>query len=195
MITRRQNPADVPRASVANTESLMRMAIAGVLRHAQDGDLPLFAWTLGLSQGVWLAMLGACFPELGAMEAMPSRAYAAIEKTAPEFFRQMTAMLFAQRKADADAVHADWLARAIAAACLGSRHLWQDLGLRGRSDVSALLSAYFPTLHAKNIQHLRWKRFLFAELSAVAVQQNAPEILPPNCSRCDEFPICFPVKI
>ncbi len=180
--------------SPQSDSALIAQAIAGVLRHAQDGDLPLFAWTLGLPQDAWLAMLDAYFPELGALEAMPSKAYAAIEKTAPGFFRQMAFMLYEQRQADANAVHADWLARAIAAGCFGSRHLWQDLGLRGPDDVSALLSAYFPALHAKNIQHLKWKRFLFAEAAALAALRNDPEIMPPNCSRCDEFPICFPVE-
>jgi nitrogen fixation protein NifQ len=167
----------------------MCLPIAGVLRHAQDGDLPLFAWTLGLPQREWLVMLDTCFPGLGDLEAMQPHAYAAIEKTLPKFFLDLASMLFEQRSKTVDAQHADWLARAIAAGCHGNRHLWQDLGLRGQNDVSALLSSYFPSLHAKNIGSVKWKRFLFSELSS---RQNNCEILPPDCNRCDEFPICFP---
>ena len=43
---------------------------------------------------------------------------------------------------------------------------------------------------AKNVHNLKWERFLFAEFAA---QRNISEIVPPNCSRCDEFPICFPI--
>lgn len=42
----------------------------------------------------------------------------------------------------------------------------EDLGLRGREDVSRLLRAYFPDLYHKNIQNLRWKRFFFVERGA-----------------------------
>lgn len=175
--------------SPARDSALLSQAIAGVLRHAQGGDLPLFAWTLGLPRDAWLAMLSTYFPESKALEPMSPAAYAAIEKSTPELFRHLAVMLLEQRSPEVDSVHADWLARAFAAACLGSRHLWMDLGLRGRADVSALLSAWFPALHAKNAHNLKWKRFLFAELAA---RRGASEIEPPNCNRCDEFPICFP---
>ena len=35
----------------------MCRAIGGVLRNAQNGELPLYAWTLGLPQDELLAML------------------------------------------------------------------------------------------------------------------------------------------
>lgn len=166
---------------------LAAQATAGVLRHAREGDLPLFAWTLGLHHNAWLTMLNRYFP---ALKALQPAAHAAIEKTTPEIFRQLAALLFDQRSKAVDAARADGLARVLAAACLGNRHLWMDLGLQGRADVSVLLSAWFPALHAKNVHNLKWKRFLFAELAA---QRGIPEIVPPDCSRCDEFPICFPI--
>ena len=35
---------------------LLRRAVSGVLRNAQNGDLPLFAWTLGMPQPELLAL-------------------------------------------------------------------------------------------------------------------------------------------
>ena len=171
--------------------SLMLRAIAGVLRNAQEGELPLFAWTLGLPQPALLVMVGHCFPELGALEPMPQRQYDAIVATAPAEFCDLAAMLFANRSPDADPQHAAWLAHGIAAASLGSRHLWQDLGFAGRDAVFDLLAHYFEPFYRRNAKNIKWKRFLFAELGAL---QGRPDLHPPKCDHCDEFAVCFPTS-
>ncbi|MBC7857633.1 MAG: nitrogen fixation protein NifQ [Burkholderiaceae bacterium] len=170
----------------------MIRAIAGVLRSAQEGELPLFAWTLGLPQPALLALVQHCFPELGTLEPMPARQYVAIVDTAPAQFRDLTAMLFANRSPKARARHADWLAHAIAAACLGERHLWQDMGLTGREALSALLKSYFGPLFRRNKADLQWKRFLFAELGKT---QGRPGLRPPGCERCAQAASCFPIRV
>ena len=40
---------------------LLRRAVSGVLRNAQNGELPLFAWTLGMPQPELLALLARLF--------------------------------------------------------------------------------------------------------------------------------------
>lgn len=160
------NTSVVRTQAARDSADLIVHAIAGVLRLAQDGDLPLFAWTLGLPQDTWLRMLNTFFPELGALEPMSPSAYLVIEKATPKTFQEIATLLFEQRSPDVEDSHADWLARAIAAGCLGGRQLWQDLGLRGRDEASALFAIYFPALHQKNSQHLGWKHFLFDELAA-----------------------------
>ncbi|WP_025917434.1 nitrogen fixation protein NifQ [Herminiimonas sp. CN] len=175
----------------ADNSGLMVRAIAGVLRNAQDGELPLFAWTLGLPQPVLAALVAHCFPELGALESMPQQQYAAIAATAPVEFRDLAVMLLANRSVTADLQHAAWLAHAIAAASLGSRHLWQDLGLTGRDALSRLLAQYFAPLYRRNTHNLKWKRFLFAELGAL---QGRHHLQPPKCHHYAEFPVCFPVS-
>ena len=69
---------------------LMVAAIAGVLRNAQDGELPLFSWTLGLPQAQLAALVKHCFPELGRLELMPEPQYAVIVDAAPGEFRAAT---------------------------------------------------------------------------------------------------------
>lgn len=178
-------------AADAGRSGLMVAAIAGVLRNAQDGELPLFSWTLGLPQAQLAALVEHCFPELGQLELMPEAQYAMIVKDAPAEFRDLVALLLAHRSLDADLQHADWLAHAIAAASLGSRHLWQDIGLAGRDAVGRLLEQHFQPLYRRNTKDIKWKRFLFAELG---VLQGRPGLQPPKCHHCDEFTVCFPVS-
>lgn len=161
------DPAD-PAAATATLkpEPLVLAALAGVLRSAQDGELPLFVRTLGMSQAALLRMAGCCFPALDYHEPIPERKYAALLACAPPEFHKLHALLMAQRSAGTDPCHADWLARALAAACLGQRFLWQDLGLTGREELETLLRGYFGPLHVRNGGRGQWKQFLMQELGA-----------------------------
>lgn len=168
-------------------DSLLTRALSGVLRSAQEGDLPLFAWTLGLPQAELLDMVHRCFPELGTLAPIHDTDYQHLLDALPADFDELVAMLLAHRP---DAPHASetrWLARAIAAACFGERHLWQDLGLFDRADVSALLGRHFPALAGKNVHDLKWKRFLFQELS---LRQGTAPRMPPGCQRCEQRQAC-----
>ena len=155
----------LPSAPVLKPEPLALAALAGVLRSAQDGLLPLFVRTLGMPQSSLLQMVGCCFPTLDYHEPIPERKYAALMACALPQFRALHGLLLARRSAQADPCHADWLARALAAACLGQRFLWQDLGLTGREELETLLRRYFGPLHLRNGGQGQWKRFLMAELS------------------------------
>lgn len=142
----------------------MIRAISGVLRNAQDGELPLFAWTLGLPQASLLALTRQCFPELGELEPMPEHDYDEILQAAPSVFHDLAQLLFDNRSAGVNEEHARWLAHAMAAAGFGSRQLWEDLDLDGREPVTDLVAQYFAPLYARNHPPLRWKRFFIAEL-------------------------------
>ncbi|MBA5637496.1 nitrogen fixation protein NifQ [Duganella sp. LX20W] len=159
--------ADAPVAPAAlKPEPLLLAALAGVLRSARDGELPLFVRTLGMAQSSLLRMAGCCFPALDYHEPIPERKYAALLACTPPEFHRLHALLMAQRGADADPTHADWLARALAAACLGQRFLWQDLGLSGREELETLLRRYFGPLTVRNGGRGQWKHFLMHELGA-----------------------------
>jgi len=83
---------------------------------------------------------------------------------------------------------ARWLSHAIAAACYGRQHLWQDLGFNSRDDVSRLIGQWFPRLFNLNTQNLKWKRFLFEQLGR---KQGKPGLRPPFCHGCDSYRLCF----
>lgn len=172
----------------ADPAALARKVIAGVMHNAQTGELPLFAWTLGLPQSELLEAVARYFPELGALEPMPEQKYAVILRNIPPRFGEMFALLMSHGTSHEKSRHVGWLARALAAATMGERHFWQDVGLHNRAEVSQLLAHYFPGLHARNTQNLRWKRFLYAELGR---HLGIEDLQPPGCRRCDQAALCF----
>lgn len=168
---------------------LLTRAVLGVLRNAQDGELPLYAWTLGLPQQELLDVLSACAPELGCMEALADVQYQQLLSQRPPLNKALLTMLLANRSAAENPQHSRWLAHAVAVASLGSRHLWQDMGLAGRHEVNHLLQYYLYPLYARNKADIKWKRFLYAELGE---QLGRPYLKPPECGRCREHASCQP---
>jgi len=83
---------------------------------------------------------------------------------------------------------ASLLARIIAQACLGQNHLWQDLGLSNRQVLNNLMRDFFPTLHAKNIGNMRWKKFFYRQL---CVRANVSICKSPSCGVCCDYSSCF----
>lgn len=168
----------------ADARALCRTAVQHVRTAAVRGALPPFAVRLGLSATEWsylTTVLGDGF--MGATPGTDPAVPAAAE--APH--GSLLTLLWSFRT---DASPACWVAAAaVACGCLGRQHLWQDLGLTGRSDVTALLQAYFPALVAQNTQGLKWKRFLFLKLGE---QLGQPDLQPPHCSGCDQYATCYP---
>lgn len=92
-----------------------------------------------------------------------------------------------RHRADDDPVH-DWFATLTARACLGADHLWQDLGLDGRGDLSAFLGRHFPSLHARNTGNMKWKKFFYKTLCD---ESGLNLCRAPNCRECDDYAVCF----
>ncbi|WP_374594332.1 nitrogen fixation protein NifQ [Aquabacterium sp.] len=165
----------------------LRRCVAGVMRAAQLGELPLFAWTLGLPQDGLLGLLNDLFPEIGELEPVAPARYAALTRAAPRDLGELARWLFAQRSPHVALRDAHALACTVAAASFGNRHLWADLDLPDRESLDALLEFHFPPLVARKPATVRWKRFLFAELGG---SRGDPGLLPPGCVACDEFSAC-----
>jgi nitrogen fixation protein NifQ len=105
-----------------------------------------------------------------------------------DFVVALKALLMAHASNSVDPADADCLATIIANACLRPDHLWRDLGLTGREDVSAMLDRYFPALIVRNTEGLRWKKFLAREL---ALSQGLEPRPAPGCPGCEDFGYCF----
>lgn len=101
-------------------------------------------------------------------------------------FAPLRAMLLAQRVQASEEL--EELAHAIAVACMGGHHLWQDLGCSGRAEVSRLMELGFPALFAANVHDLRWKRHLFLCLGQ---HLGRPGMRPPKCDHCGDFASCM----
>ncbi|MEO5374097.1 MAG: nitrogen fixation protein NifQ [Alphaproteobacteria bacterium] len=81
-----------------------------------------------------------------------------------------------------------WLAHIIARRSQGANHLWQDMGLSNRGEISTLLDRHFHTLAAKNTGNMKWKKFFYRQLCHRA---DVTLCTSPNCEVCDDFTNCF----
>ena len=106
------------------------------------------------------------------------------------FVSALEAFLLSHARANdvAGMADANCLASIIAHACLRPDHLWRDLGLTGRDDVTNMLTRYFPALVARNVDGMRWKKFLAREL---ALSLGKPPQPAPGCPGCEDFGYCF----
>lgn len=81
-----------------------------------------------------------------------------------------------------------WMAYVIAAGCMASDHLWQDLGLWSRTDLTQLMQRNFPALAARNVKDMKWKRFLYKQLCEA---EGIYTCRVPSCETCVDYHVCF----
>ena len=80
------------------------------------------------------------------------------------------------------------MAEHLAVACLGDQHLWQDMQLASRAELSSLMRYWFPALVARNHGDMKWKKFLYRQLC----EREALFICKaPSCAECSDRPLCF----
>ena len=80
------------------------------------------------------------------------------------------------------------LAHAVARACMGEDHLWHDLGLPSRLELSALLMEHFTTLAFANTGNMRWKKFFYLKLCE---REDIRACRAPTCGLCIKQAECF----
>ncbi|MFM8332943.1 MAG: nitrogen fixation protein NifQ [Candidatus Methylumidiphilus sp.] len=81
-----------------------------------------------------------------------------------------------------------WITHILVAGCLGDDHLWQDLGLWSRQDLSGLIAYNFPQVAAANNQDMKWKKFLYKQLCEA---EGIYVCRAPSCDVCVDYPRCF----
>lgn len=81
-----------------------------------------------------------------------------------------------------------WVAEILVAGCLGDDHLWQDLGLWSRAELSGLIALNFPALAARNTQDMKWKKFLYKQLCEA---EGIRACRAPSCEVCIDYRLCF----
>lgn len=147
---------------------------------------PTGAGVLGLSREEGRLLLDCYFP--GAYGLL-SRLRSSSRDVAPprlDEFEDLLDLLLAYRVPGLPG--SAWIARAVAAGCMGEDHLWEDLGLPSRAALRRLLAAYFPKLVAQNVHDLRWKRFFYRQLCQ---QAEVSLCKAPSCGVCSEYAVCF----
>jgi len=135
---------------------------------------------------------------------IPQRVVDAVQMlTRPEGPEARFATALSERRVEADAVaellvagrtpsmtpgDVEPVARAIAAGCLGERHLWRDLELADRKLLREVLETYFAPFAEDNYRDMRWKRFIYRRLCH---WEGFAACRAPSCGECPGFEECF----
>jgi nitrogen fixation protein NifQ len=142
---------------------------------------------LGLARDALGGLVARHFPGTLPRETLPERV---TDSQQQRFVDELRALLLHfERQPVADSADAWCLATIVATACLRPDHLWRDLGLGARADVSAILTRHYPALVARNVDGLRWKKFLAQQL---ALAHGRTPSHAPGCPGCEDFGFCFP---
>ncbi|HSD36009.1 MAG TPA: nitrogen fixation protein NifQ [Rhodocyclaceae bacterium] len=163
------------------------LALAGVVARSWTAHGPQYLPLYGLDAQTTRDVLESHFP--GCSGAL-TNAWAALTE-APVFadaieLDDLVTLLIDHRMVTDD--DSRWLAHAIATACLGEDHLWQDMNLPSRGVLSELLHGFFTSLAARNRQDMKWKKFLYLQLcerSEIRVCKS------PSCGVCTDYSACF----
>ncbi|MBN3858870.1 nitrogen fixation protein NifQ [Paraburkholderia sp. Ac-20340] len=177
-----------------------RDRLTGAPREACTADAWLFARLvaarevrgeralLGLPASALAALAERHFAA-GALVLSPIKAVTLKDASHAAFAAAMRDFLIGLAARNVDADDARCLATILAHACLRPDHLWRDLGLSGRDDVTQMLTRFFPEVVARNTENLRWKKLLARELALARGDVPGPA---PGCPGCEDFGFCFP---
>lgn len=146
-----------------------------------------FVPAIGLNHAVFTKLLATRFPHF-----VPPPHWLELQEEAPgsdgalgEFPDLLQLLL--EHRAVADEHHRN-VAHLVATACMGSDHLWQDLGLPNRKALSDLLFGHFPDLAAKNTGDMKWKKFFYKQLCE---REGINACRSPSCAACCDYAKCF----
>lgn len=143
------------------------------------GALPDY---LGLEPGQFEHLCNRHFPGID----LPSQAMSGIRG---DFSRMLEKDdLVNLLKHFAVAEDSDLMISIIVAGSLGSDHLWQDLGLWNRGQLTALLEHNFPGLAIKNDKNMKWKKFLYKQLCE---SEGLYLCRMPSCDVCIDYSKCY----
>ncbi len=164
-------------AGLPNDDLLARMIVS---QAAGQGALPP---GLGLFGPDYVALLARHFPD--AAPPAPSDRPAFDPGGMPE--RDDLLALLLDHVAGRDDSERR-VAEIVVVACMGGDHLWQDLGLWNRADLSRLMNGNFPALAAKNDRDMKWKKFLYRQIC----EREGIHVCPaPACQVCVDYAKCF----
>jgi nitrogen fixation protein NifQ len=156
--------------------------LALALAQAREEDKTLAA-TTGLDAATLSAFAARVFPKVAGALAALAGDEAPAPCTEEESARDLLLMY-----GNGDYAFLHPLATMIARRCQEPHHLWQDLGLRNRAELSELMTRHFTRLKLKNSADMKWKKFIYRMVCASEGFSLCPA---PVCSECDDFAACF----
>jgi nitrogen fixation protein NifQ len=173
------HPAD---AIIGDDFSFDRHVLASILATAamENGAV---AERAGLAAADLASLMAQWFP---AACGMGVACHAQDVEAEEEEIAMVRDLLLAQRSSEGDAGR--WLAAMIARRAMEPNHLWEDLGLRDRSELTRLLARHFGPIAARNTKNMRWKRFFYRMLCE---DDGLVMCSTPVCTSCNDFNVCF----
>jgi len=160
-----------------------RRAIAQMVATWSRGGGVLPRW-MGLSSARFRDMLGYYFTRRSGIG--PARSHHALPADLVSERDDLRRLLLSYRARTSRSEI--WIADIISAGCLGDAHLWHDLGLASRAELSALIQRNFPRLHARNTRNMRWKKFFYKRLCE---DEGLYICRSPSCEVCPDYSKCF----
>jgi nitrogen fixation protein NifQ len=160
------------------------LAFAGVIALAPQRAAPYDMPIAGLDGAALAALKARIFPDLQApllFAAPATPAEACLDE-----FDDLLGLLLDHRTYNDD--KSRWLAHAIATASMADNHLWQDLGLPSRAELSWLMQSHFTSLALRNSGDMKWKKFFYRQLCERA---GLTVCRSPSCGVCSDYQQCF----
>jgi nitrogen fixation protein NifQ len=167
------------RSSVDENSDLLARIYASWL--VDDGVLP--DW-LGLDPETFRIMMAHHFP-FYEIESIPNPGRGLDLFRAPETDDLFQLLIQGRTHGNQSEM---WMAQILVTGCMGSDHLWQDLGLWSRHDLSRLMTHNFKTLAAANSRDMKWKKFLYKQLCSA---EGVYVCRAPSCEVCADYSECF----
>jgi len=174
--------SDPAEADIGDDDDFDRHVLASVLAAAVMDGGPI-AERVGLAERDLDALLAQCFP------SVPARAFAWTgggDASIDDETAMVRDLLLARRSTDGEVGR--WLAAMVARRAMEPNHLWEDLGLRERPELSRLLTRHFAPLATRNTGNMRWKRFFYRMLCE---DDGFVMCTTPVCTQCNDFDLCF----
>ena len=163
--------------------AIFALAMAEAAEAEAKGDTRQIADGVGLDGGQMAELIADMFPG-GAGELLEAMEGAAIIVDDEEQSLRDILGMFSTGASRLEGL----LAAMIARRCKSPHHLWQDLGLRNRDELTTLMQRHFARLSARNNQDMKWKKFLYR---MVCGSEGFTLCTAPVCSECPDFADCF----
>ncbi len=176
------HPAD---ADIEDDFSFDRHVLASILVvAAMENDA--VAGRAGLAAAEFASLMAQWFPAACGLGIVWSAQDADAEGADDDEIAMVRDLLLAHRSSEGNAGR--WLAAMIARRSMEPNHLWEDLGLRDRSELTRLLARHFGPIAVRNTRNMRWKRFFYRMLCE---DDGLVMCSTPVCTNCNDFNVCF----
>ena len=150
-----------------------------MIASGREGRIP--ALEDGLGAGRFVSLVERLFPGANLGEPPPaSSMFPSVE------YADLIRLLLDHRSRTGE--ETEMVAHAMAIACLGANHLWEDMHLDDRAELSALIRAYFGSLAALNVRDMKWKNFFYKQICA---REDFQACRAPRCEDCCDQARCF----